>query len=48
MGTIGKSWLTAQLSGSEWKIEQYHLTIPIPNELAAEVVERIRESQGSG
>lgn len=25
-----------------WKIEQYHLTIPVPNELAAEVVKRIR------
>ncbi len=27
----------------EWKIEQYHLTIPIPNELAAGFVDRIRE-----
>jgi len=25
-----------------WKIEQYHLTIPVPNELAKEVVGRIR------
>jgi hypothetical protein len=25
-----------------WKVAQYHLTIPIPNELAPEVVERIR------
>ncbi len=30
-----------------WKIEQYHLTIPIPNDLAKELVGRIRES-GSG
>ena len=28
--------------GGEWKIQQYHLTIPIPNALAKEVVERIR------
>ncbi len=26
-----------------WKIAQYNLTIPIPNEIALEVVERIRE-----
>ena len=25
-----------------WKVAQYNLTIPVPNELAAEVVERIR------
>lgn len=31
-----------QLHDGDWKIEQYHLTIPIPNDLAAEVVERIR------
>ena len=27
----------------EWKIEQYHLTIPIPNDLANQVVQLIRE-----
>ncbi len=32
-----------QLREGEWKIEQYNLTVPIPNELAAEVVARIRE-----
>ena len=26
----------------EWKITQYHLTIPVPNELARDVVEMIR------
>ncbi len=26
-----------------WKIEQYHLTIPVPNELAADFVAKIRE-----
>ena len=26
-----------------WKVVQYNLTIPVPNELAVEVVERIRE-----
>jgi hypothetical protein len=28
--------------GADWKIEQYHLAIPIPNELAGAVVQRIR------
>ena len=32
-----------QRRGGEWKIEQYHLTIPIPNELAADFVAKIRE-----
>jgi hypothetical protein len=32
-----------------WKIEQYHLTIPVPNALADEVVKRIRaESKPAG
>jgi hypothetical protein len=30
----------------EWKIEQYHLTIPIPNDLAKEVVKMIRDKEG--
>jgi len=30
-----------------WKILQYHLTIPIPNDLAKEVVGRIREFESS-
>ena len=34
-----------QLHEGEWKIEQYNLTIPIPNELAAEVVARIRDTR---
>ncbi len=34
-----------QLREGEWKIEQYNLTVPIPNELAAEVVARIRETR---
>lgn len=34
-----------QLREGEWKIEQYNLTIPIPNELAAEVVARIRDTR---
>lgn len=28
--------------GDRWLIQQYHLTIPVPNELAREVVARIR------
>lgn len=30
--------------GEAWKIAQYNLTIPVPNDLAAEFVERIRET----
>jgi SnoaL-like domain len=33
-----------QLYGGDWKIEQYNLTIPVPNALAAEVVALIRAS----
>ena len=29
-----------------WKIAQYNLTIPVPNDLALEFVERIRETTG--
>ena len=31
--------------GGLWKIEQYHLTIPVPNELADEFVQRIRAAK---
>jgi ketosteroid isomerase-like protein len=31
-----------------WKIAQYHLTIPMPNALAGEFVERIRAEAGGG
>lgn len=31
-----------------WKIEQYHLTIPIPNELAKELVAKIRGLETEG
>ncbi len=34
-----------QLRDGAWKIEQYNLSIPIPNDLALEVVERIRGAQ---
>ncbi|MHC4989369.1 MAG: nuclear transport factor 2 family protein [Planctomycetota bacterium] len=30
-------------AGGEWRIAQYHLTIPVPNDLASEVVRMIRE-----
>ncbi len=30
----------------EWKIEQYHLTVPMPNELAQDFVTKIREYAG--
>lgn len=32
-----------RLIDGEWKIAQYHLTIPVPNELAAAMVRMIRE-----
>ena len=35
-----------QRYGEAWKIEQYHLTIPMPNDLANELVTRIREHAG--
>ena len=31
--------------GGDWKIEQYHLTIPVPNALADEVAKRIRAAK---
>ena len=34
-----------RLIDGQWRIEQYHLTIPVPNELASEVVKRIREGK---
>ena len=34
-----------QKIAGEWRIEQYNLTIPIPNDLAKEFVARIREFQ---
>lgn len=30
--------------GDDWKIAQYHLVIPVPNDLASDLVERIRSS----
>ncbi len=34
-----------ELIDGRWKIQQYHLTIPIPNALAEELVERIRAAE---
>lgn len=33
-----------RLHDGGWKIEQYSLSVPIPDEIAADVVARIRES----
>jgi hypothetical protein len=33
-----------QLQGEDWMIEQYNLTVPIPDELAPEILAKIRES----
>jgi len=32
-----------RLVGGEWRLEQYNLTIPVPDELAPELVAKIRE-----
>jgi hypothetical protein len=37
-----------ELIDGEWLISQYHLTIPVPNELAAEMAERIRKFKSEG
>ena len=34
-----------KMEAGEWKVELYHLTIPIPNECAVSVVDLIRDSQ---
>lgn len=34
--------------GGHWKIVQYHLTVPIPNDLLPEVAQRIRDAQENG
>ena len=34
------------LTEQGWRIAQYHLTFPIPNELSAEFTSRIKELEG--
>ena len=34
------------LTGEGWRIAQYHLTFPIPNDLTVEVTARIKEFEG--
>jgi ketosteroid isomerase-like protein len=34
--------------GGAWKVSQYNLTIPVPNELARELAEKIRQLPGGG
>jgi hypothetical protein len=41
-GTCRGSGVLVKRNG-QWKVSQYHLTIPIPNELALETVKAIRE-----
>ena len=36
-----------QVRDNEWKIEHYNLSVPIPNQIAEEVVSRIRETSES-
>ncbi|MCP3956743.1 MAG: nuclear transport factor 2 family protein [bacterium] len=37
-----------QRHGEDWKIEQYNLSIPMPNDLAKDFVARIRDHAGAG
>ena len=36
---------TLVLENDTWKIVQYHLTVPVPNDLLSELVEMIKKSQ---
>lgn len=47
LGETRGSGVLVKESGA-WKVAQYNLTIPIPNELAREFVARIREGGGGG
>jgi hypothetical protein len=38
----GTGVLRREAAGTPWKVSQYHLTIPVPNDLAAKVVAMIR------
>jgi hypothetical protein len=44
LGRCRGTGVLRRIDGS-WKIEQYHLTIPVPNALAGEVVSRIRAAK---
>lgn len=46
LGECRGSGVLVHGSGDRWRIAQYNLTIPIPNELAEEVAGRIRSQQG--
>ena len=46
-GTCRGTGVVALRSGT-WLIEQYHLTIPVPNDLAKEFVAKIREHEAKG
>ena len=39
---------TLEKGESGWKIVQYHLTIPMPNDIAKDLVARIREAKKAG
>jgi len=36
------------LTGKGWRIAQYHLTFPMPNELSADITSRIKEYEEKG
>lgn len=45
-GTCRGTGVLVRGSGGPWRIAQYHLTIPVPNELAADVVKMIGDLEG--
>lgn len=45
LGVTRGSGVLVQEDG-EWRVAQYHLTIPVPNEIAGDVVEMIRDLPG--
>lgn len=47
LGECRGSGVLVHGEGGRWRIAQYNLTIPIPNELAEDVAEKIRARQGS-
>lgn len=41
-GTSRGTGVLVLTTGGQWKIAQYHLTFPLPNDLAAEITDRIK------
>ena len=46
-GTSRGTGVLVRTEEGQWRIAQYHLTFPLPNDLAAELTERIKEYEAS-